>query len=64
MCEHSAVNKMSATSLSTIFGPTLVQAEPTAETLGPSDLLALKASAQEPRVLEQLLVHHKEIFLS
>ena len=54
---------MTATSLSTIFGPTLVQAEASNELLQPADLLALKASAQEPRVIEMLIVHHRDIFM-
>ncbi|XP_076069460.1 N-chimaerin-like isoform X2 [Oratosquilla oratoria] len=50
VCEHSAVNKMTATSLSTVFAPTLIQPSTSTEKLQPSDLLAL-ASASQPRCM-------------
>ncbi|XP_042862876.1 N-chimaerin-like isoform X3 [Penaeus japonicus] len=63
VCDHSAVNKMTATSLSTVFAPTLVQSAAPGENIQPADLLAMANSAQEPRVVEVLLVYHRDIFL-
>ncbi|XP_063584977.1 N-chimaerin-like isoform X2 [Penaeus indicus] len=63
VCDHSAVNKMTATSLSTVFAPTLVQSAVPGENIQPADLLAMANSAQEPRVVEVLVVYHRDIFL-
>ncbi|KAK7068291.1 N-chimaerin, partial [Halocaridina rubra] len=62
VCEHSAVNKMTATSLSTVFAPTLVQTYASTEQLQPADLLALANAAQEPRVVEGLIIFQDEVF--
>ncbi|XP_064090063.1 N-chimaerin-like [Macrobrachium nipponense] len=62
VCEHSAVNKMTATSLSTCFAPTLVQTAAPTDQLQPADLLALANAAQEPRVVEALIIFHPEVF--
>ncbi|XP_042219083.1 N-chimaerin-like isoform X2 [Homarus americanus] len=61
VCDHCAVNKMSATSLSTVFAPTLVETD-VGDDIQPADLLALANTAQEPRVVEVLIVCHREIF--
>lgn len=63
VCDHSAVNKMTATSLSTVFAPTLVQSAALGENIQPADLLAMANSAQEPRVVEVLVVYHRDVFL-
>ncbi|XP_053646937.1 N-chimaerin isoform X2 [Cherax quadricarinatus] len=60
--EHCAVNKMSATSLSTVFAPTLIQSIAFGDDIRPADLLALANTAQEPRVVEALIVYHRDIF--
>ncbi|XP_063874612.1 N-chimaerin-like isoform X2 [Scylla paramamosain] len=60
--KHSAANKMTATSLSTVLAPTLIQTAPITETLQPADLLALANSSQEPRVVELLIVYHQDVF--
>ncbi|XP_069156970.1 N-chimaerin-like isoform X1 [Procambarus clarkii] len=60
--EHSAVNKMSATSLSTVFAPTLIQSTAFGDDIRPADLLALANTAQEPRVVEALIVYHRDVF--
>ncbi|XP_050737660.1 N-chimaerin-like isoform X2 [Eriocheir sinensis] len=62
VCKHSAVNKMSATSLSTVLAPTLIQMAPLKENLQPDDLLALVTSAEEPRVVELLILYHQDVF--
>ncbi|CAL4069559.1 unnamed protein product [Meganyctiphanes norvegica] len=62
VCEHSAVNKMTATSLSTVFAPTLIQTSASHQHLQPADLLALANSSQEPRVIECCLIYHRELF--
>lgn len=61
VCKHSAVNKMSATSLSTVLAPTLIQM-PLKENLQPDDLLAMVTSAEEPRVVELLILYHQDVF--
>lgn len=60
--EHCAVNKMSATSLSTVFAPTLVQSPPQTSNLQPADLLALANSSLQPRVVEVLIIYHRDVF--
>ncbi|KAG0710034.1 N-chimaerin [Chionoecetes opilio] len=60
--KHSAANKMSATSLSTVLAPTLIETPPAIDILQPADLLALASSAQEPRVVELLILYHQDVF--
>ncbi|XP_071543365.1 N-chimaerin-like [Panulirus ornatus] len=60
--EHSAVNKMTATSLSTVFAPTLVQSVALGDDIQPADLLAMVNTAQEPRIVEVLIIYHREVF--
>ncbi|KAK3891218.1 hypothetical protein Pcinc_004884 [Petrolisthes cinctipes] len=60
--EHCAVNKMSATSLSTVFAPTLIQSPPQISNLQPADLLALANTSLQPRVVEVLIIYHRDVF--